>query len=129
MDPPGIFLNRAAYFFSNEESDGQGNTVTRVGTWITQDQCNSENFAHGGFTLTFADFALTYILMGITINLSADFLRPVPLGAWLEAKIRARRRSKKLIFADAIACADGVEALRISGIFQPFVGRDAQEAS
>jgi acyl-coenzyme A thioesterase PaaI-like protein len=119
MAPPGIFLNRTAFFFSRDEADG----ATSVGTWITPDQANSERVAHGGFLLTFADFALSYVLMGITLNLSVDFLRPAPIGEWLEARVIARRRSASLIFADTIATSNGREALRISGIFRPFEKR------
>jgi acyl-coenzyme A thioesterase PaaI-like protein len=119
MAPPGIFLNRAAFYFGRDEAGG----ATSVGTWITEDQANSEQVAHGGFLLTFADFALSYVLLGITLNLSADFLRPAPVGEWLEAKVIARRRSASLIFADAIATTNGRDALRISGIFRPFEKR------
>ena len=119
MEPPGVFLNRAAYFFSRDEGGG----VHSVGTWITQDQCNSEDVAHGGFLLTYADFALTYILTGVTLNLSADFLRPARLGSWIETRVSARRRTRSLIFADAVATCGDVDILRMSGLFRPFEKR------
>lgn len=119
MTPPGLFLNRAAFFFGRKEEDG----ATTVGTWITPDQANSEGVAHGGFLLTFADFAMTYVLTGITLNLSADFLRPARVGEWLEARIAPRRRSASLIFADAIASCSGKDVLRVSGVFRPFEKR------
>lgn len=120
MEVPGAFLNRSAHYFARQETA----CATTVGTWITPNQVNSEDFAHGGFLLTFADFAMSYILTGITINLSMDFLRLVPLGVRLETTKSARRKSKKIIFADAIATSNGTEALRMSGIFQPFVKQE-----
>lgn len=116
LHPPGKFVNRAGIFFIREEANGD-NTV---GAWIGEDQTNSEGFAHGGFLLAFADFAISYTTMGVTLNLSTDFLRPVRAGSWIEARIVERKRSKHLIFADAVAICDGHELLRISGVFRPF---------
>ena len=113
--PPGQFLERAAHFFIKEDP-----SAPFIGTWITEDQSNGYKVAHGGFLMTFADFATTFVLKGITINLSADFIRAVPLGSWLEARIAARRQSSSLIFVDSVATADGKDALRISAILRPF---------
>jgi len=116
LRPPGTFVNRAGQFFVREEENGD----RTVGTWISENQANSEGFAHGGFLLAFADFAITFITMGVTLNLSADFLRPARVGDWIEARIVERKRSGSLIFADAVAtCADR-EILRFSGLFRPF---------
>ena len=115
MTPPGVFLNRTALFYGRTEDDG----ATTVGTWITPAQANSEMVAHGGFLLTFADFALSYVLDGITLNLSADFLRPARVGEWMEARIGSRRRSRSLIFADGVATVRNKDVLRFSGLFRP----------
>ncbi|MGJ3627899.1 PaaI family thioesterase [Sphingomonas sp. MMS24-JH45] len=109
---------RAGSFFERQDADG-----VLVGTRITPEQTNSAGFAHGGFLLTFADFALSYVLMGITLHLSADFLRAARQGDWLETRIVARRRSRTIIFADAVATAAGKDALRMSGVFRPYESR------
>jgi acyl-coenzyme A thioesterase PaaI-like protein len=113
--PPGRYLERSAHFFVRKDPDAPA-----IGTWITEDQSNGYKVAHGGFLMTFADFAVTFILKGITINLSADFLRAVPVGSWLETTVVARRQSSSLIFVDTIATADTKEVLRISAILSPF---------
>lgn len=116
MRPPGTFVNRVGEFFVREEANGE----RTVGTWVGKNQANSEGFAHGGFLLAFADFAITFITMGVTLHLSADFLRPARVGDWIEARIVERKRSGRLIFADAVAnCADR-EILRFSGLLRPF---------
>ena len=116
MHPPGTFVNRAAQFFVRDEVDGS----RTVGTRITEDQANSEGFAHGGFLLTFADFAMSYVLTGITLSMSADFLRPARVGDWIEARIASRKRTRHLLFADAVATCEGKDILRMSGLFRPF---------
>lgn len=125
--PPGFvplpsrspFVNRAGGFYVREEADGSRTVGTRIGP----DQANSEGFAHGGFLLTFADFALTVITVGVTLNLSADFLRPASVGDWVEAQVHIRKRSGTLVFADAIARSGDKELLRMSGLFKPFEKR------
>jgi acyl-coenzyme A thioesterase PaaI-like protein len=122
--PPGFaplpsrspFVNRAGEFFVREEDDGS----RTVGAWIGDEQANSEGFVHGGFLLTFADFAMTIVTTGITLNLSADFLRPARIGDWIEARVIVRKASDTLIFADAIATCGGRALMRISGLFRPF---------
>ncbi|MDB5583572.1 MAG: thioesterase superfamily protein [Bradyrhizobium sp.] len=119
LHPPGRFVNRAGTFFIREEANGD----RTIGTWIGEDQTNSEGFAHGGFLLAFADFTISYTTMGITLNLSTDFLRPAPAGSWIEARVVERKRTRSLIFADAVATCNGHDLLRISGLFRPFEKR------
>ncbi len=113
---PGIFPGRAGRYYVKDR-DGR---APIVGSRIGPSQSNSEGFAHGGFLLAFADFAVTIILSGITLNLSADFLRPARIGDWIEAAIVTRKRSADLIFADAVATCNGRDVLRVSGLFKPF---------
>lgn len=110
------FVNRTATFYLRDESDGS----RRVGTWIGEQQANSEGFAHGGFLLTFADFALSILTHAITLNITADFLRPGRLGDWIEMTVVERKRSSTLVFADALVTSGEVELMRVSGLFRPF---------
>lgn len=122
--PPGFerlpsrspYVNHACTFYLREADDG----TRTVGAWVGPVQANSEGFAHGGFLLTFADFALSILTMGITLSVTADFLRPARVGDWIEAAIKIRKRSDSLIFADAIIIGNGQELMRIGGLFRPF---------
>ena len=118
---PGKFIARSADYFIRRQDDGNHT----LGTLICEGQSNTQGFAHGGFLMTFADFALTIITMGITINLSADFIRPVKVGEWIEAQVVTRKRTANLIFADAMATANGREVLRMSGVFKPVPNRES----
>ena len=125
--PPGYrplrskspFVNRAGSFHIRDNADGSRS----MGTWIGEDQANSEGYAHGGFLLTFADFAMTIVSNAITLNITADFLRPARTGDWIEAVINIRKRSETLIFADAIITTGEHELMRVGGLFRPFEKR------
>jgi acyl-coenzyme A thioesterase PaaI-like protein len=110
------FITRAGTFYSRQEADG----TQSIGTVIGLEQSNSEGFAHGGFLMAFADLALTIVSMGITLNLSADFVRAARIGDWIEGRVIVRKRTPRLIFADSIVTCGARDILRISGIFQPF---------
>jgi acyl-CoA synthetase (AMP-forming)/AMP-acid ligase II/acyl-coenzyme A thioesterase PaaI-like protein len=125
--PPGFeplpsrspFVVRAGEFFIHREQDG----TSTVGTWVKTEQSNSEGFAHGGFLLAFADFAITIVTMGITMNLSADFIRPARTGTWLQARVIVRKKSESVVFADAIITDGRVDMVRVSALLRPFEKR------
>ena len=116
LEAPGAFPNRAGRFWIAD----RGSDSPLIGTRIGVEQSNSEGFAHGGFLLAFADFAITIVIRGITLNLSTDFIRPARIGDWVEARIVTRKRTADLIFADAVATVEKRDALRVSGLFRPF---------
>ena len=123
--PPGFapmpsespFVNLNGRFYSRTAEDGQ----RIVGAWVGHEQTNSEGVAHGGYLLAFADYALTDVGKSVTLSMTTDFLRPAPLGSWLEAKVQIRKQSPNLQFADALVEADGKLVLRVTGLFKPFV--------
>ena len=110
------FVNGVGAFFVRKESDGS----RTIGAVISESQANSEGYAHGGYLLTFADFALTIVTNGITVNITADFLRPARVGDWIEARINIRKASSALIFADAVVMSGKHELMRVGGLFRPF---------
>ncbi len=59
-----------------------------------------------------------------TINLTADFLRPAPLGSWVEGRTDCLRTTRNLVFAQALITADGEPVLRASGIFKVTTNQD-----
>lgn len=110
------FINRIGTFYVRKGADGS----RTVGAYVDEIRTNSENYAHGGFLLAFADFALSIVTNGITVNITADFLRPARAGDWIEARINIRKSSAALIFADAILVSGEHELMRVGGLFRPF---------
>ena len=89
--------------------------------------CNPGNVCHGGMLATFADMLLPIAArlqskteMGFlpTVNLTCDFLAPVPLGCWVEGQADAVRATRNLLFAQGSATANGNVCLRANGIFK-----------
>ena len=126
--PPGFrpvslmnpFIDRVGVFYVRTEEDGS----QALGSWIGHDQSNSQGFAHGGFLLSFADYALSHLTSGIPLNLTANFLRPARVGQWMQARVSVRKASARLIFADAIVSCEDREVLRVSGLLRPIEKRE-----
>ena len=59
-----------------------------------------------------------------TISLQLDYLAPAPLGAWVEGEAQILRATRSFVFAQGLVSADGVTAVRMSGIFKigPLIG-------
>ncbi len=110
------FINRIGTFYVCKGEEDE----RTVGAFVDDLRTNSESYAHGGFLLAFADFALSIVTNGITVNITADFLRPARLDDWIEARINIRKRSASLIFADAIIVSGETELMRVGGLFRPF---------
>ena len=79
---------------------------TIFGTYIGNKVSNLNEVAHGGFLMAYADsvggfFAYKTVKKGIvTINLNSQFIRPVPVGSWLEAVGKVKKYGKRLVFVN-----------------------------
>ena len=79
---------------------------TIFGTYIENYQSNLNEVAHGGFLMAYADsvggfFAYNTVKKGIvTINLNSQFIRPAPVGSWLEAIGEVKKYGKRLVFVN-----------------------------
>jgi uncharacterized protein (TIGR00369 family) len=100
----------------------------QLGFRVEARHCNPMGILHGGMMATFCDMLLPisahYLSPDIgqrflpTINLQIDYLAPAPLGAWVVGEGQLLRETRGLVFAQAVATADGVPCLRASGIFK-----------
>jgi uncharacterized protein (TIGR00369 family) len=88
---------------------------------------NPGGIVHGGALMTFADvfMAVASAVQGRmaasflpTINLSADFLAPTPIGSWIEGRTELLRQGRSFVFAQGLTTADGTPVMRSSGIFK-----------
>jgi acyl-coenzyme A thioesterase PaaI-like protein len=53
-----------------------------------------------------------------TISLQMDFIAGAPLGSWVQGQADILRVTRNLIFSQALVHADGVLAMRASGVFK-----------
>lgn len=120
------FENRAGPFYMRREADGSVTSAFR-----TEDRhMNGAGSIHGGCLMTFADFALFSIAtdalgtdMGVTMNLSADFLGGAGPSVLIEARGDVTRGEGKTIFARGLVTADGAPALSFTGIIRRLTKR------
>ena len=97
-----------------------------LGMRIEKRHCNPMDACHGGMLMSFVDMAMPMAILYQenisrflpTISLNTDFLAPVPLGAWLEARTDVLRVTRSMVFAQCLVQADGVTAVRASGVFK-----------
>jgi uncharacterized protein (TIGR00369 family) len=95
-----------------------------MGFRVEPRHCNPADICHGGMLLALADmligpgaeFEVQSGRFLPTVSLSADFLAPAQLGAWVEGVAEPLRMTKSLLFAQCLITADGTPALRASGI-------------
>ena len=93
--------------------------------------CNPMRNCHGGMLASFSDMVLPLSIhrkapeVGLkflpTVSLQLDYLSPAALGAWVQGEGQVLRVTRSLVFAQGLVTADGVPAVRISGIFK--IGR------
>ena len=109
--------------------------VVQVGFRVEQRHTNPFGNCHGGMLASFCDMLLPISIhrkspeVGHrflpTINLQIDYLTPTPLGAWVQGEAQVLRVTRTMVFAQGLVLADGVNAVRVSGIFKigaPFAG-------
>jgi acyl-coenzyme A thioesterase PaaI-like protein len=112
-------------FFIRHEALEPGERV-RLGFRVEKHQCNPRDVCHGGLLASFLDLCLARGLMAEegffgstpTINMTIDYLAAAPLGAWVESRITALRRTGRLGFAQALIMTGDQLLVRGSGTFR-----------
>ena len=79
---------------------------TIFGTYVQNYHSNLNEVAHGGFLMAYADSIGGYYAYNtvkksiVTINLNSNFIRPVPVNSWLEAKGNIKKYGRRLVFVN-----------------------------
>ena len=106
------------YFIKNKFPD------TIFGIYIQNYQTNLNEVAHGGFLMAYADSVGGFCAYNtvkksiVTINLNSNFIRHVPLGAWLEARGNVKKYGRRLIFINVDMHIKNKLVFSASGIWQ-----------
>ncbi|RPH45939.1 MAG: PaaI family thioesterase [Burkholderiales bacterium] len=118
VDSVGPLLGHAA-----EGRDGR----LVMGLRVERRHCSPSGFCHGGMLMSLADML---VVVGSnlqtgqdrfmsTVSLSADFLAPVPEGAWIEGRLEVLRATRNLVFSQGLFRVEGAPVLRVDGIAKP----------
>jgi acyl-coenzyme A thioesterase PaaI-like protein len=98
-----------------------------LGFRVEKRHCNIAGICHGGMLMTFADMQLGLgarfdaeedVGFMPTVNLTADFLAPAPLGAWVEGRTDLLRSTRNFLFCQCIVSSNGAPVMRASGIMK-----------
>lgn len=99
----------------------------QLGFRVEERHTNPMGICHGGMMATFADMLIPCAAMYRpdgerrflpTISLQIDYMGSAPLGAWVQGEGEVLRTTRNMLFGQAMVNADGVPALRVSGIFK-----------
>ena len=102
--------------------------VVSVGFRVEARHCNPMQICHGGMLASFCDMLLPVSVhrksaeVGLrflpTVSLQLDYLAPSPLGAWVEGEADVLKVTRTMVFVHGLVRADGVPAVRCSGVFK-----------
>lgn len=93
---------------------------------VMEKHCNPMMICHGGMMMAVMDMALgiaTHAVSKTTkftpsVNLTYDFLKPAPLGIWLESRIEMIEARKRLAFGNAYLEGPDGPVMRCNGIMK-----------
>lgn len=132
----GDFIGVNGPLYLRHERPADAPPLVQMGFRVEQRHCNPMGNCHGGMLATFADMMLPMLAHRQspelrnqflpTVNLQIDYLAPSPLGAWVQGEAQVLRVTRNLAFVQGLVTADGVPALRVSGIFK--IGKPFQAA-
>lgn len=90
---------------------------------VAERHCNPFGICHGGWLSTFADVSMVRMAANgegrwVTAGLSVDFLKPVPLGAWVESDCLRLPQGARTCLVQGVARARGEVVLRMNATFR-----------
>lgn len=102
--------------------------VVQLGFRVEPRHCNPMHTCHGGMLASFADMLLPMTAhrkspeVGSrflpTVSLQLDYLAPAKLGDWVMGEADVLRVTRSLVFMQGLITANGVPAVRTSGVFK-----------
>ncbi len=98
-----------------------------IGLPVEERHCSPSQMAHGGLLMTLADMQLVLganFQTGLTrfmstVNLSADFIAPIPVGEFVAGELDVLRVTRNLVFAQGLLRVGDQVVLRFNGICKP----------
>ena len=103
----------------------------RIGFRVQAHHLNPFGSVHGGAISTFADKQIVAVVEQEggwpvvhcpTVSLSVDYMGSTRLDAWVEGAVQLLKRTRTLIFTQALISADGALVARANGVYRNFAG-------
>ncbi len=120
----GMFSDRIGpYFIKGRYPD------LIMGVRILEHHSNLNGVSHGGFMMAFVDTIGGYIAAkagdgpSVTANLNSNFMRPAPVGAWVEGSGKALKVGRKAVFIRVELTLENKLIFTAEGIWQK-INRD-----
>jgi acyl-coenzyme A thioesterase PaaI-like protein len=111
--------------------------TSSLGFRVAPCHLNPVGVCNGGAMATFADMQIAAVIKSgpgtapghqPTISLSVDYLAPAPVDAWVEAAVMLVKRTRTLIFTQALITANGDPVARSTAIYRNYnIGAQASE--
>jgi len=128
-DPPeGFVASGSRGPFSSHNGPyfhrAQPGELTEQAFYALPAHANGLGLVHGGMLTAFLDGLMGAAVYrsarqtAVTIHLSVDFLHMARVGEWVMGEARVTRATRDVAFVEARAHANGVDAVRGSGVFK-----------
>jgi acyl-coenzyme A thioesterase PaaI-like protein len=125
LHPEDPFNQTNGPFFVSEDFQGGEEEPARLGFRVRPHNCSFAGFCHGAVLASVLDNALGHCVQVAsgaahtpTISLNVDFVSAAAEGEWLESRVRIIRKTRSLVFADAVLLGECGITARASGIFK-----------
>lgn len=123
LDDP--FLDRIGPMFIAEPFARDALEPARFAICIEPHHCSFAGTCHGGLISTVLDIVLGRGTAAAidgqhvpTVTLTVDFMRAAKVGDWLESRLRILRRTRSLMFCDAILQGPEGPVARATAVFK-----------
>ena len=123
--PPGWRLSQYSHTFSGRAGPFyflEEGKIPGVGFFSEPHHANLGGVVHGGALMTLADMSLFDICFreagmfpAVTVTMNAEFVRPGPIGSFIEAAGEVVKSGKSMMFARGLVTAEGKTLLSFSG--------------
>lgn len=123
LDDP--FLDRIGPVFIADPFVGDEVEPARFGLRVAPHQCNFAGTCHGGMIASVLDIALGRGMAALsagahapTVTLTIDFMRAAKVDDWLESRVRILRRTRSMVFCDALLLGPEGAVARGNAVFK-----------
>ncbi len=125
LDLQDPFLDQNGPLYFADPFEGDETEPARFGIRIGRHNCSFAGICHGGLIAAMLDISLGRSMAKLcnvphapTVTLTIDFMRAAKLGDWLESRVRILRRTRSVVFCDAVLVGPEGIVARGSAVFK-----------